>query len=76
MMASFQRNGSVMIPISVASPIKQVRPVLQISGTEKKKNMIVVRFLLLDRRNFFYLLHERSNKKIGNLEDAYNKPYG
>jgi hypothetical protein len=31
-----------MIPISVASPIKQVRPVFQISGTEKKKNMMVV----------------------------------
>jgi hypothetical protein len=47
MMASFQRNGRVMIPIRVASPIKQVRPVFQISGTEKKKNMMVVRLLLL-----------------------------
>jgi hypothetical protein len=42
-MASFQRNGRVIIPIRVASPIKQVRLVFQISGTEKKKNMMVLR---------------------------------
>jgi hypothetical protein len=42
-LASFQRNGRVMIPIGVVSPIKQVRRVFRISGTEKKKNMMVVR---------------------------------
>jgi hypothetical protein len=44
--ASFQRNGRVMIPISVAKPIKEVRAVFQISGTEKNKNMTAVRLLL------------------------------
>jgi hypothetical protein len=46
MIASFQRNGRVMIPISVASPMKEVRAVFQISGMGRNKNMMAVRLLL------------------------------